>query len=619
MKAAKDGTKPEQISSTAWLAWFVPLVVVLLTAIAFLPALGNGFVNWDDDKALLENPFYRGLGWTQLHWMFTTFYMGHYQPLSWVTLGLDYLVWGMKPFGYHLTSLILHNANAVLFYFVALQLLSAAFRESRVSGESALRLSAGFAALLFALHPLRVESVAWATERRDVVSGLFFLVSLLFYLRATAYTQARKRTRWMTTAVVFYGLSLLSKAIGLMLPIVFLVLDVYPLRRLERGTGQWFGPKARQILREKIPFFSLALAAGVIAPLAQRGVMRSFEEYAVILRASQALFGLAFYLYRTVIPLGLSPLYELPIHFDPWNWRFMLSGFVVIAISISLFVARHRWPFGLASWMCYVAILFPVLGLAQSGPQFAADRYTYLSCLGWALLGGAALWYYWDIWSTGKTRSRAIVFAAGTAIVIVLGNLTSRQVGVWHDSNALWRHVIAVTENSYFKSSYAHSNLGAIMADRGEVDKAIQHYREALRINPVYSVAHNNLAYALLTRRELDNAMAHFRAAIEIDPGIAAAHTGLGEVLVQRNNVDAAIEQFRQALSLEPAYPDAEYQLGSALARKGELEEAVIHFRRALRFQPDYAEAHESLSQALAQLSKRNAAVQKHEEAMRIR
>jgi tetratricopeptide (TPR) repeat protein len=602
---AERRLRPEEVAMTSGRmprisCWFVPALIVLLTFTVFFPVLKNGFVNWDDDKILLENPNYRGLGWTQLRWMFTTFHGGHYQPLTWVTFGLDYLLWGMEPFGYHLTSLILHVANAILFYFLALGLFSVALSKLTASMGLGLRLAAGFAALLFAIHPLRVESVAWATERRDVLSGLFLFLTILCYLRANTVSDGRVRAQWLTAAVVVYGLSLLSKAIGVTLPIVLFVLDFYPLRRLGGEAGKWFGPKTREVLREKIPFLSFALAAAVIAPMAQGGVMRPIHEHGVIPRVSQALFGLVFYLYKTVIPLGLSPLYELPIDFNPWDWRFLLSGLVVVVASTSLFVARHRWPAGLASWVCYVVILAPVLGLAQSGPQLVADRYSYLSCLGWAMLAGAGLFYCWQVRSSSSTSFRAFVLAAGLASVVVLGVLTWKQTQVWHDSVTLWRYALTVTEKSYFESSTAHSNLGVVLASQGKLEEAIQNYREALRIDPANAEAHNNLGVALRERDELEDAIQHYREALRINPAYAEAHFNLANALVKQGELEEAIGHFRQALRINPVDAKAHYNLGTVLARKGVLEEAIQHFRQALQSDPAYAAAHYNLGTALA-------------------
>jgi len=281
------------------LRWLLPISIVILTSAVFWPALKNGFV-WDDMDLLLRNPYYRGLGWTQITWMFTTFHMGHYMPLSWATFGLDYLLWGMDPFGYHLTNLALHCANAVVFYFIVLGLLSLVLSSVAPPAELPLRAAAWLAALIFAVHPLRVESVAWVTERRDVLSGLFFLLTILCYLKAATVEETNPaRGRWMVSTIIVYSLSLLSKAVGLTLPVVLLMLDVYPLRRLGSSAGGWFGPGTRKVWLEKDNFLLMAIAFGIIALLAQReaGALVPLEWYGVARRLEQIVFGIGFYLW----------------------------------------------------------------------------------------------------------------------------------------------------------------------------------------------------------------------------------------------------------------------------------------------------------------------------------
>src|SRR3989475_7927741 len=254
-------------SAQRWVRWLAPLLVALFTLAAFLPTLQNQFVSWDDDKNFLDNPHYRGLAWTHLRWMWTT-HLGHYIPLTWMTLGLDYLLWGLNPVGYHLMSLLLHAANAVVFFFVVRRILTRALPSLSERGH-ALAVSAGFAALVFAIHPLRVESVAWATERRDVLSGLFYLVTILVYLRACEREERGRRWHWL--AVATFVCALLSKSMVVNLPIVLLILDVYPLRRLGGGLG-WGRAPARRVYVEKIPFVLLAAAASAIAVMAQSSV-----------------------------------------------------------------------------------------------------------------------------------------------------------------------------------------------------------------------------------------------------------------------------------------------------------------------------------------------------------
>src|SRR5437870_238748 len=316
-----------------WLPWLVPVLIALATFAAFLPTLQNQFVNWDDPRNFLENPHYRGLGWTQLHWMWTT-HLGHYIPLTWMTLGLDYLLWGMNPFGYHLTSLLLHAANAVAFFFVVRRILKRALPSPSERGH-ALAVSAGFAALVFVIHPLRVESVAWATERRDVLSGFLYVSAILIYLWACE-GGARGRG-WYWGAVAAFGCALLSKSMVVNLPVVLLILDVYPLRRLGGAVGWWSAP-ARWVYVEKIPFVLLAAAASAIALMAQRShdTMVSVVQLSAPGRLVVSVYGLSFYLWKTVAPVNLSPLYELPPTVNPWAPLPLSYGLVVATMRIPL-------------------------------------------------------------------------------------------------------------------------------------------------------------------------------------------------------------------------------------------------------------------------------------------
>ncbi len=595
-----------------------PILIALLTLAAFIPALQNDFVNWDDEATLVENQSYRGLGWEQLRWMFTTFHMGHYQPLSWVTFGMDYLLWGMDPFGYHLTNLLLHAANAVLFYFVALRLLTLGLTGLPAPGQLALRSAAGFAALVFAIHPLRVESVAWATERRDVLSGLFFLLTILCYLWATAVEQStRTRRRWLASALVVYGLSLLSKVVGITLPIIFLVLDAYPLRRLGGGPGRWFGRAARGVWFEKVPFLILASAAAATAWLAQyqAGAMESLEKYGVLSRMGQALIGIAFYLWKTVIPLGLSPLYEIPPHLRPWDWPFLLSGVIVFGLSIWLFIFRRRWPAGLASWVCYLVIVAPMLGVVQSGPQDMADRYTYLSCLSWAILAGAGLLFCWRHWVNNTIRGQSffLVLGLATAGLSVLGFLTWKQSQIWHDSERLWRHALAVNQ----ESSTLHAKVGFLLASQSKLDEAIKHYHEAIRIDPQDANAHYYWGRALRSPARWEEAIEHYKKSLSIDP-TAEVHNSLGYLLAKRGESEEAIKYFRRALQRNPRFVDAHNNLALELETQGRREEAIEHYRLALQINPASATIHQNLGVLLAKRGELEKAIEHHRLALQI-
>src|SRR5256886_249736 len=401
-----------------WVLWLVPVLIALVTVAAFLPALQNQFVSWDDDENFLDNPHYRGLGWTSLRWMWTT-HLGHYIPLTWMTLGLDYLLWGMNPFGYHLTSLLLHAANAVAFFFVVRRILKRALPSPSERGH-ALAVSAGFAALVFAIHPLRVESVAWVTERRDVLSGLFYLSAILVYLRACERGARGRGWYWLSVAV--FGCALLSKSMVVNLPVVLLILDVYPLRRLGGFVGWWSEP-ARRIYIEKIPFVLLAAAASAIAVMAQSSVhaAASLAQLSVPGRLAVAAYGLGFYPRKMVVPVNLSPLYELPRTVDPMAPPFILSYALVLAIMAIVLALRRRVPGLPAAWVAYVVVLLPVLGIVQSGPQIAADRYTYLAGLGGAIFAGAGLLSCWRTSRTAKTGAPTTLPVAGVATCVVVG------------------------------------------------------------------------------------------------------------------------------------------------------------------------------------------------------
>src|SRR5256884_3092564 len=420
-----------------WVLWLVPVLIALVTVAAFLPALQNQFVSWDDDENFLDNPHYRGLGWSQLHWMWTT-HQGHYIPLTWMTLGLDYLLWGMNPVGYHLTSLLLHAANAVVFFFVVRRILTLALPSPSERGH-ALAVSAGFAALVFAIHPLRVESVAWVTERRDVLSGLFCLSAILVYLRACERGARGRGWYWLSVAVC--GCALLSKSMVVNLPVVLLILDVYPLRRLGGAIGWWSEP-ARRVYVKKIPFVLLAATASAIAVMAQSSVHAalSLAQLSVPGRLAISAYGVSFYLWKMVVPLNLSPLYERPLTLNPSAMPFVLSYGLVLALTAIVLALRRRAPGLLSVWFAYVVVLLPVLGIFQNGPQIAADRYTYLAGLGWATLAGAGLFSCWRTLRRSRTGTPTTLALAGTvtSVVVTFGILTWNQVQVWHDSERLW-------------------------------------------------------------------------------------------------------------------------------------------------------------------------------------
>lgn len=467
---------------------FLPLLVAAATVAAFLPALGNGFVNWDDPANFLDNPHFRGFSAANLKWMFTAFHMGHYHPLTWLSLAADYTVWGMNPFGYHLTNVLLHAANAVLFYFVAGILFRKVFGATRPLRRLA---CAAAAALLFSVHPLRVESVAWATERRDLLSGLFYLATILAYLRA--------RIGW---SLAFYALSLFSKGSGVGLPFVLLALDFHPLRR--------------RALVEKIPYFVLAGGVGLLAMSAgsQASKIMTLAEMGPASRLAQVMYGYAFYLWKTVLPWGLVPLYHRPLAMSPLSSPYLPMGLAVAALTCAAFHFRKRLPAFTAAWAAYAVILAPLSGVVTNGPQIAADRYTYLACMGFPLLAAA------PFIKAGRRAWLSLV-----AVIIVLGALTWRQNYLWRDSETLWRETYARNPLSTLAQTNLASTLynkGVALTNEGKIEEAGRAYIEALRAYPGHWQAHNNLGNVYLKLGRPAEAAAEYELAYKLKPDLPA-------------------------------------------------------------------------------------------------
>ncbi len=617
------GCAPE----AAWLAYTMPALVFVLTLFSFLPSLQNGFVNRDDIANFLDNPHYRGLGWNHLRWMFTTFYLFNYRPLTWVTFGADYLLWGMDPFGYHLTSLVLHALNALVFYFIALRLLSLSIPGPRSPFATILKIAAGFSALLFSVHPMRVQTVAWTSARNHLLSSLFFLCAVLCYLRANSdVTSPVKRLRWLAAAWIVYGLSILSQPSGVMLPLIFLLLDAYPLKRLGGGQGKWFGQAARRIWWEKIPFLFLALLAGSIGLFVKQG--DAFEEFGALRRLALTLYGLASYGWRTVVPIGLSLIYEVPGNFKAWEWPFLLSASTVLTISVVLFRVRRRWPAGLACWIYYILILIPYVGalvpvltgsfqtVTLNKLEVSSDRYSYLACLSWAVLSGAGVVYLWQLWQS-RQRSVGSFFIACLPLVVIVATLmglTWKQTRVWHDSESLWRQILKVNPTS----SIAYNNIGNSLLTRGETREAVAFYRNALAIDPNYADAHFDLATAFIQIGDLTGAIDEFRAGLAFDPKNPKAHYYLGRAYATRGQLKEAITQFRESLTLAPEQGEVYYDLGTAFAMQGNLDEAADQFRRLIALQPDRAQAHLGLGRVLAAQGRLRDATEEFREAVRI-
>ena len=600
------------LDRTPRLAAIIPLAVALLTFLAFSGVLRNGFVGWDDDAYILRNYHYRTLDWENLRWMFGS-PKDAYDPLVWLLFALTHAVWGMNPLGYHLMGVLVHTAVAVGLYYTTVRLLRSTALGQEKNSQTALRASAAIAALLFALHPLRVEAVAWASAQHYTLSSLFFLASLWSYLEWRGSPKTPRR--WLTISVVGYALCMLSGPIGVTLPIVLLILDRHLPKPIDNGPGISVRWKNH---RGKVPFFIISIL-GAAAAIRARTHLVPIARHGIAERVAQALFAIAFYLWKTLAPWRLSPLYPLPYKLNPLAPPFLASGAIAAAITAAVLALRRRWPAGLSVWAYYIVALAPVLGFAQVGSQIAADRYSYLSSMGFAVLAAGAMTRLWT--HAGPRAWRNTIAAAG-ALLCALSLLTWKQAKIWHDTESLWRHALSVDPDN----AMANDSMGVILAARGKTDEAIRYYDRALQAQPDYPNAHNNLGVILAGQGKTDEAIRHFKLglkddaeiqfdlgeiaaeqgktdearrrfehAIQARPDYAEAHYGLGRISAAQGNFAGEIQELESAIRARPDYPEAQNDLGVALDEQGKKREAARHFELAIRARPDYAEAHNNL------------------------
>jgi len=574
--------------------------VAVLVFVTFLPSLNAGFVDWDDDKNILENPHFRGLGWRNLRWMFTTTHMGPYQPLSWLTLAVDYSLWGLNPRGYHLTNVLLHSLGAAAMCLAVTSILSARRTcapsgslggdgpsgTPRRSGSGREVTGAIVAALAWAVHPQHVESVAWVTERRDVLSGLFFFLSVWCYVEAHSGARSGpSRTRWERAAGTLFVLALLSKATVVTLPLVLLVLDVYPLRRLGGRFKDWWTPSRRHVFVEKFNYLGFALLAVVVGLIgqAQAGALRTLGQVGLVERAVIALHAVFFYLGKTFWPTGLSPLYPRP---DVIRWTdppFAVALVVVPVIVIVVFLLRRRFPGIPAAGTAYLAGILPVCGLVTLGDELVADRYSYLptSALFVPVGGVVAMLWGLPLSGTGRRVWQGALAGGIVAVIGAAGFHARRLMLVWQDSLALWTRATQQRPDS----AKAWNNLGAALIKAERYVEGEDACRNAIRRRSGYATGYYNLGVALTYQGRPAQAREALTEAIRLDPNDAHAHAALGAVLVMWLKEPAeAVKSLETALRLDPQSAGSlHYLLGKAYHLLGRYEQAAERLEKSVQ------------------------------------
>jgi hypothetical protein len=541
----------------------IPLAIALLTTAVFLPTLGGSFLNWDDNVNFLSNPFYRGLGPEQIRWAFTSVLFGHYIPLTRLTWSLNYAVGGMAPWGYHLVNVLLHTANAVVFYFVARRLLAAAGNRGRQLGEHERSLdgAAAVSALVFGIHPLRVEPVAWITARADLLCAFFVLLATWIHLRAVEHEGPARRGLTVVAAATL-GAAILSKGSALPLVAVLFLLDVYPLRRLPR-LG-W-----RALVREKVPLLAVTLAGtGVVAYAVRHGaVLTQVSEHGLLARLAAAAHSFLVSPVRLIWPGSLSPLYEMPDRISPLEPRFGLAVAGVVLVTAGLILLRRRWPSGLAAWTLSVLILAPTSAVVRQGADLAPDRYTYLAGLGFAVLAGGGTLGVVGLVRRG-TLTRFMGWSAALAGSVALAGLavSSWTYGqVWRDSESLWRWAVEMDP----ACSVCHGKLGeSALGGPAGATRAVEAeglFRRAIALRPDLPDAYFNLGTALVVQGRYAEAAAPLRSYMERAPEAASGPERLGLVYLLDGRYELAAPLLREALLRNPDAPGLRAYLVQAL------------------------------------------------------
>ena len=560
--------------------------LLLMVFAAFGQAVRFDFISLDDDVHIYENVMVNhGVTAKGVVWAFTKSNEGNWHPATSISHMLVCQFFGLNPGWHHLTNILLHAGGTILLFLV-LRKMTGQFWPS------------AFVAALFALHPLRVESVVWITERKDVLSGVFFMLTLGAYVR---YVRRPFSFARYGLVAVFLTLGLMSKAMIVTTPCVLLLLDYWPLRRTDSIT---------RCVLEKLPLLAISVAASVLTFLIQGNVIDVNKDYPLSWRIGNAVITYVTYLGHFFYPVNFAVVYPrlgvpLPL------WQVFGAAAILIGITAAVVVAYKKYPYLLVGWLWYLGMLLPVIGLIQVGKTAVADRFTYLPQIGIGIMltwGAADLLHSWP-------QCRRVYGIASAMILSVLIVLTWYAASFWHDDETLWTHTLACTSKNWL----AHDQLGIVLTGRGQIDEAITHYQKALETKPDDVVAHNNLALVLASRGQIDAAVSHYEKVLEINPDFAESHNNLGATLASRGQIDAAISHYEKALEIKPDCVAAHVNLGAALAGRGQIDAAIDHFQKAIEIKPNDVGARRDLEVVLSERKRILTALAAQRELLRSR
>jgi tetratricopeptide (TPR) repeat protein len=577
------------------------LVLACVTFVVYLPVLKLDFVNFDDSAYVTNNSnVANGLTWRGIVWAFENFHSSNWHPVTWISHMVDCQLYGLRPAGHHLTSALLHMANALLLFRLLKGMTGAQWRSAFVAG-------------LFALHPLRVESVAWVAERKDVLSAFFGLLCLWAYVRyvrekfeiRNSKLEANPKLenrRWIllyALAFVFFALGLMSKPMLVTWPIVMLLLDFWPLGRVSsvecRGEKKGQGARWWQLVLEKVPFLALSAASCVVTFLAQRegGAVVPVQSFPWVLRIENALMSYVRYISKLFLPRDLAVVYpKVP------GWpieEVLVAGIVFVIVGLFALTNRRR-GYLVMGWFWFVVTLVPVIGLVKVGDVSMADRYTYLPSIGMFVL---ITWGICEL--TGPWFARSICLALGaTGVLVACAIVTREQLPYWQNAETLFEHALAVTG----KNALADINLGVYFTQKGQLERAREHYQSAIGADPNFAEPWSGLGYILAEEKRYDEAIQQYECALSLKPGFADTRNNYGKALFQVGKTNEAIAQFREAARVNPKDALGHYNLGYSLFAAGEVQNALEEYRIATQLNPNLVPAWHNLARILAQEGK---------------
>ncbi|MDP3096888.1 MAG: tetratricopeptide repeat protein [Syntrophales bacterium] len=569
---------------------FICLGLALVVILPFYQTSQFKFVNYDDNWYILGNKnIQTGFDRSSVSWAFTTLFASNWQPMTWLSLMLDYKMYGTGAGGYHVTNVLIHLVNTLLLFFIFARMTGGLWKS-------------GFVAALFAVHPLHVESVAWVMARKDVLSAMFWLLTMAAY----AYYADNPSFRRYVWVFIAFGLGLMSKPMLVTLPFVLLLLDFWPLRRFQGGAFI----AGRRLILEKIPLIALSAVISVITIHGQgnSGALMSLGDIDFPARIANAVVSYGGYVAKMLWPLNLACFY-------PYQNSFSISVVLLSGAFLSaacFFSLRHirTAPYLAVGWLWYLITLLPVCGIIQVGEQAMADRYTYIPLIGLFIV---IAWGIPDLLK-GNPYYRYIIPVAAGATLLLLVILTFNQTGTWKDSRVLFEHAIAVTEGNHL----AHNNLGTYLMGHKRFGEAASHFEKAVQIKPGKVKYLNNLGSAFFRQNKYDEAMTYYLRAIATNPRFDGSYSNAADVCLSSGKENEALEYYRKALHLRPGNASAENNVAVILMRRGKLNEAIIFLRAAIRHKPDFAEAHNNLAVVLNQKNQISEAIDELNEALRI-